>query len=385
MTFTRWINRQRYLIDFTAASMWRHKWRNVLLLAVYAFTIFLLASVLLYGAALRHAATSALKDAPEVTVQRIVMGRHALAPADWPEKLKGIRGARKVEGRLWGYFYDRANGANYTLMVPSRFSQYADLAPGEAVVGAGIKSLRKDARNLNWLNLLSPSGKLFRLKIRKVLPAGSELVSADLVLLSRADFLRFFSLPQDAGYTDVALSVRNRNEVDTIVNKISRLLPDARVISRKDILRTYENIFSWREGIVLAMLASALAAFAIFAFDKASGLSAEERREIGILKALGWDTSDILSMKLWEGALISAGAFLLGVVAAWLHIFLFDAGLLAPVLKGWAVLYPKVHLAPRLDGLQLLALAFMTIVPFTAATLVPVWKAAIADPDTVMR
>jgi ABC-type lipoprotein release transport system permease subunit len=173
--------------------------------------------------------------------------------------------------------------------------------------------------------------------------------------------------------------------VNTIVGKITNALPTARVITRKDILRTYENVFSWREGIVLAMLVAALVAFAIFAFDKASGLSAQERREIGILKAVGWETSDILAMKFWEGALISLFAFLFGMVAAYAHVFFFDAGVLAPVLKGWAVLYPQISLTPHVDKLQLATLAFITVIPFTAATLVPIWKAAVTDPDVVMR
>ncbi len=379
-----WLARQRYLVDFTLAAALRRKGRNAMLLGVYALMIFILASVIFFGSALRREAAAALQGAPEVTVQNLVMGRHALAPPAWLDKLRHMRGARHVQGRLWGYFYDKATGANYTVMTPPADKPDYALKPGETIIGASIKRLR-DGRNLGWLMLLSPSGKLFKLKIKRTLPETSELMSADLVLMARADFLRFFSLPEGAGFTDISMQVRNRNEVAKIVEKISRLLPTARVITRADILRTYENVFSWREGIVLAMLSAALVAFAIFAFDKASGLSAGERREIGVLKALGWETSDILAMKFWEGALISLAAFIIGVAGAYAHVFFFDAGVLAPVLKGWSVLYPRIHLTPSVDRLQLVTLAFITIIPFTAATLVPIWKAAITDPDVVMR
>ena len=379
-----WFARQRYLIDFTLSALARRKGRNLMLLGVYALVIFILASVIFFGSALRHEAKAVLKNAPEVTVQNIVMGRHAMIPPEWIGKLGRIRGARRIEGRLWGYFYDKAVGANYTVMVPPPSDAAHRLKPGETIIGASIKHLR-DERGLGYLMLLSPANRLFKLKIKQVLPRSSELMSADLVLMSRADFLRFFSLPEDAGFTDISMRVRNRNEVTTVVNKIAAALPTARVITRKDILRTYENVFSWREGIVLAMLTAALVAFAIFSFDKASGLSAEERREIGILKAVGWETSDILAMKFWEGGLVSLFAFVFGVAAAYAHVFFFDAGVLAPVLKGWAVLYPQITLAPHVDKLQLATLAFITVIPFTAATLVPIWKAAVTDPDVVMR
>ncbi len=380
----RWLGRQLHLVDFTLGALMRRKGRNFMLLTVYTLVIFMLASVMFLGSALRHEAATALKGAPEVTVQNMVMGRHALSPPEWVERLSRIRGARNVHGRLWGYFYDQANGANYTLMVPPPHARDIAVREGETVIGASVARLREVHRT-GYLFLLSPAGKLFRLKVARTLPHRSELLSADLVLLSEKDFRTFFNLKPRDGFTDIALAVRNSNEVPTVVNKITRILPGARVITREDVLRTYENVFSWREGIVLAMLAAALVAFAIFTFDKASGLSAEERREIGILKAVGWETSDIIAMKLWEGGLVSAFALVFGVAAAYAHVFLLDAGLLAPVLKGWAVLYPDFSLTPVIDRMQLLTLAFVTVVPFTVATLVPVWKAAITDPDIVMR
>ncbi len=55
------------------------------------------------------------------------------------------------------------------------------------------------------------------------------------------------------------------------------------------------------------------------------------------------------------------------------------------MLKGWSVLYPRFTLTPHIDGLQVATLFFFTVFPYTAAVLVPIWRAAITDPDTVMR
>jgi ABC-type lipoprotein release transport system permease subunit len=137
------------------------------------------------------------------------------------------------------------------------------------------------------------------------------LISADLVLLAEADFRAFFDYPA-AHWTDITLSVANPQEVRTVAQKLANALPDSRPILRDEVLRTYQSIFDWREGIVLALLSAAILAFAILAWDKASGLSAEEKREIGILKAIGWETGDVIRMKLWEGLLISLAAFLAG-------------------------------------------------------------------------
>ena len=55
------------------------------------------------------------------------------------------------------------------------------------------------------------------------------------------------------------------------------------------------------------------------------------------------------------------------------------------MLRGWSVIYPRFELAPVIDGLQVATLFFFTVFPYMAAILVPIWRAAVTDPDAVMR
>jgi ABC-type lipoprotein release transport system permease subunit len=103
---------------------------------------------------------------------------------------------------------------------------------------------------------------------------------------------------------------------------------------REEILRTYTSLFNLRSGYVIVLLAGAILSFLIFAWDKATGLTAEERSEIGILKALGWDPGDVLQLKFWEEMVVCLSAFIIGVAAAYVHVFLADAPLFENALKG---------------------------------------------------
>lgn len=375
--------RQRYLLDYSVASLWRRKAKNAGLWLIYTALVFMLGSVVLFGSAVRREASLVLQGAPDVVAQAMRMGRHDMASGADIAKLKGLRGADRIEGRLWGYLYDTASAANYTLQVPSAVESKFALVKGEAIVGEGVARLRNLAPG-KFLFLVSPASKFLKLKIREVLPTESALVSTDLVLVSAEDFRAFFEIGPDQ-FTDLAMRVRNPSEVTTITSKAALALPHYRFITRANMTRTYEALFSWREGLLLAMLVGAMLAFVILAFDKASGLSAQERREIGILKAIGWDTADIIRMKLWEAALISGTAFLAGMALAYAHVFLMSAPLIEAVLKGWSTLYPRFILAPEVDGLQVVTLGFLTVVPYVAAVLAPIWRAASADPDRVMR
>lgn len=373
------ILRQKYLIDFTLSSLKRRLTKNLGLLLVYTLIVFLLASVMLFTHSLRREAGIILESSPEVILQRLVAGRHDLMPAEYLDRIGRIRGVTRKAGRLWGYFYDPAVQANYTLMVP----RDRELGPQEVVIGAGIARTRGVDVG-DFLTFRSSDGRAFSFRVVDILDADSELVNADLLLVSEGTYRDFFGIPADR-FTDIVLQVRNPSEVRKVAEKLTVLLPDARPILREEILRTYDSIFSWRQGIVFVLLGGSILAFVIFAWDKASGLSAEEKREIGILKAIGWETSDVIRMKFWEGSIVSLTAFLLGFILAYLHVFYGQAALFEPVLKGWAVLYPSFNPVPFVDGLQVATLFFFTVFPYTVATIIPIWRASITDPDAVMR
>ncbi len=137
--------------------------------------------------------------------------------------------------------------------------------------------------------------------------------------------------------------------------------------------------------MALVLLICAVLAFLILTWDKATGLSADEKREIGILKATGWETGDVMVLKALEGLVLSLSAFLCGTIFAYLHVFHFSWILMAPALRGWAVLYPHFPLNPSFGPGDLAVLFFLTVAPYTVATMVPCWKAATMDPDRVMR
>jgi len=374
-----WIERHRNILDFTLSSLLRRKRKNAALVSVYTLIVFLLASVLFFTYALREEASILLKEAPEMIVQKLVAGRHELIPVAYMERIKAIRGVSTINARLWGYYYDPVVGANYTLMV----ADDPAVAPVSIAVGEGVSRARLASPG-DTIEFRTYQGVTLELEIKKTFSSESGLVSSDLVLISEDDFRKVFGTPE--GYaTDLAVRVRNPKELPTIALKVAEMLPDTRQILREEILRTYDAIFNWRGGILLAILFGAVLAFIIFAWDKASGLSVEEKREIGILKAIGWETSDIIRMKFWEGLVVSLSSFLMGIVLAYVHVFFTSFMLFEPVLKGWAVLYPEFKITPFIDGAQIASLFFLTVVPYTVATIIPSWRAAIVDPDSVMR
>ncbi|KAB2888073.1 MAG: FtsX-like permease family protein [Desulfobulbaceae bacterium] len=380
------IEKHRNIIDYTLSSLGRRKGKTFAVCLVYSFIIFLLASVVFFTQAIKREADLLLREAPEMTVQRLEAGRQTTVPAAYADGIGRIRGVQSVQKRLWGYYFDSLTGANYTVMVNASLNG----REGQAIVGSGVLlrgAAEGESRKIqagDSLPVKTYRGEALMLKVAGILPFASELETADLIQVSERDYRDIFNA--EAGrYTDLALQVRNRKELATIATKIVRQYPDTRPILREDILRTYDAIFDWRGGLSIMTMAGALFAFIILAWDKATGLSAEEKKEIGILKAIGWETGDILQVKFWEGVSVSLTSFSIGIFAAYLHVFVGSSLLFEPVLKGWSVLYPDFRLTPHIDAYQLVSLLFITVLPYTVATIIPSWRSATIDPDSVMR
>lgn len=374
-----WLEKQLHLIDFALLALARHKLRHGGLLLIFAALVFGLASLVLFTGALRSEARLMLADAPELIVQRQAAGRHELLPADWLALLAAQEGVQSVQGRRWGYYYDSVSKANYTVLARPA----TEIAEGELVIGHAV-ARERSLQAGNAIAFRSYAGDLLTFRVASVLPADSELLAGDLLLMADNDFLRFFGYPA-SHYTDAQVSLRQPQASSALAATIAAQLPEARVIRRDDILALYGRLLAADNGVVGAALAALLFAFVVLLGQRAVGLAAEERREIGILRAIGWAPGDVLRMKCWEGLLISLAAFLLGFIAAYFHVFRAQAGLFVGALRGWSVLYPDFRLSPVVAPETVLLLMALTVLPYLLAVLLPVWRVSAVAPETAMR
>ncbi len=104
------------ILDYALASLVRKFLKNVLVFAVFTLVIFLFTSFQLTSRALTEIARQALSTAPDITVQQMSAGRQDSIPLAAKGQLSGIVGIKRVDERIWGYYFDEQNGANYTVI-----------------------------------------------------------------------------------------------------------------------------------------------------------------------------------------------------------------------------------------------------------------------------
>ena len=383
---------QLNFLDYALVLLWRRPYRNGGILLVFSFVVFLLASLQLTTSALLAASRQLLSAAPDITVQHLSAGRQTGLSAAHQDELTGIFGIRRIRARIWGYYFDEKNGANYTVigldmadltdrqlpaLAEGRLPQAAER--GAVVLSAEVRAALGLGARQNF-SLFRPDLTMASFKTVGTFAEGSGILTTDLILMSLADARQLFALPADQ-VTDLLVDVANPQEVDTIAAKITDMLPGSRVITRARIAKTYQAILGWRSGFGGVCLIASLAALMILAYDKASGLSQEDLREMAILRLIGWQAGDIILVRCWESSLIAMAAFIVGSSLAWGHVVFGQAALFQPMLLGWSVLRPLPELVPQVrfsDGLLVFSLS---VLPYLCATIVPAWRSAMVRPE----
>ncbi len=388
------MKRARALLSYALGALSRRRGRNAAIVVGLAVVTATFATVLFASEGLRAIQQEFARAAPALTVQRLVAGRPALVPVSELSRMSAHPSVRSARARVWGYLYLSALEGNVTVVAIDDASTLGldgldAIADGEAILGPGVArslGLRTGDRVAMATEPAGDDGiptPRF-LTVRAVIASDEALLANDLVLTTEDDARRLLGVPPGQA-VDVALDVFPPEESSVVSASITRELGDVRVIDRETLARTFELTNDTRAGLLSATLLPALIAFLLLAWERLSGLSAEERREIGVLKAVGWSTADVLSARMTETGLVALAGTTLGLVLAYVHAFVLGAPLLVPALLGWSNLRPSLVISPATDPMELVALVAAVVVPFVGIAVVPSWRAAMIDPDRAMR
>ena len=384
-----------YIVEYAINSLLRQKYKTVFVALVLTLLIFLLSSIFFITSSMKHELHATVDALPEITVQKIKAGRHDEIDVDVIDAILELNGVESAVARVWGYYYFENAGVNFTLMGIDEYEeQYKksfvaavsklDFTKPSMLVGEGVKRVMDASYYKEYFNFIKPDGTLKRVDIGAVFKAETELESNDIILMSKESVREIFDIKENKA-TDIVVRVANFNEVATIASKIKLLYPDTRVITKDDLKISYQNIFDYKSGIFLALFTTALFAFFIIIYDRASGLSSEQKREIGILKAIGWRVDDVLREKFYEGFIVSLFAYLVGIILALAFVYIFHAPLLREIFSGYSQLKTSFVLPFVLDVQTLALLFFLTVPLYIAAIIIPSWRSATLEADEVIR
>lgn len=392
MGLQKHINFFRYALD----SIFRFKTRTIAIIFSLVIALTILGAVAFISDGLEKEAELSTFFAPDVTVQILQAGRQVPVLMSFVKNVTDIQGVDKVVPRVWGYIYQ--NNKIYTVMgidvanmpiseeigftiTSGRFLQPKD--NNSAVVGSYFANVF-DINVDDTLILYNEFQQPFNYTIVGIFSMEINLYTSDLILMSIQDARDFFAIGSDYA-TDLCVYTTRNAQPRTVATQIVEMIPSARVLTRAVLRDALATAYGARSGFVSTMWYILLLAVVMVAWNQASAVSSESKREVGILKSLGFSTLDVLEIRLME-------SMILGVISASIGVFLaivYDLYLGAPIIKdfmlGWASVYPTFPLPIYVQLSSVGILYAVALFPLLVGSLVPAWKSAITEPDIAMR
>jgi len=347
-----------------------------------------------------------LDEGPDILVQRLQAGRQATVPLSWVENVSKAAGVRLATPRVWGYV-DVGAGHLFTVMgvnVTEYQSVYGvagtDIVSGgrflnssdrrRIVIGQGIVDMmavsgaRVQVGVGSRISLISYDGQLLEFEIVGVFDTQSKIFSYDLIITDLYSARELFGLDNQS-CTDIAVWTELDRDLDSVAFRLDSMIPEARVLTRDAMRDLSLQVYGGRSGIILLLWSVLVTTVVLLVFTVWSAGSDEARREVGLLKALGFDTIDVLEVRMFEGLVLSLLGASTGISAAIVFDFVLGAPLVSGYILGWSLLLLNGGIPLAITPMSIFTVYAVSVVPILVAIVVPAWRNAITEPDIVLR
>lgn len=383
--------------NFAFMSLYTHKSKYLAPFLLFFIIVFLICSVLFISSSLKFSALLAIEGEPQILVENYHGGTKSKIDDFYIEEISKIKGVSKIIPRVSGrYYFEQAKvyftiigldffAPNFHNEIDELTSKKINLSNQDLIfIGSGVKNTLSKFAYQDELTLFSFEGEAKSVKI-EVLDDSEYTLMSHNVILCDTELAKMLLGMEKFEYSDLFVDVPNETEVPNITALIRTAFPNTRITSKEDKIAQIHNLYYYKGGLFLALFIVSIVSFMILLYQKTIFSFASEKREIGILRAIGWRISDIIKLKIIQNLFISLSAFCIAMIGAYIFVFVLGAPLLKNIFLGNDSLAIHRDFIPIFSFGDILILLFVTVVPFMASVLLPSWKLSTIDPTEVMK
>ena len=385
--------------NFLFLLLFTHKSKHLAIFFISILIVFLSSSILFISNTLKKEIFTTLENQSDFVIQKINSGKSQYTPISWIEDFKEISGVKNIQQRVYGQYYFMPEDAYFTIVGIDLFEEGSSknikellkvlnisefLQSDSMIIGNGIKKLFDKYKYINSYDFKLFNNDLKEIKIFKDLPQKANLVANDLIIMDINLAKEILNIKEDEA-TDIVLNVPNNLERANVKDQLILKHSNTRILQKENLKKEYENMFNYKGGIFLILFIVVILTFTLILYQRYSMISLGDKKEIGILKAVGWSIKDILKLKIMENFIVAFMAFIIGIILSYIFVFILNAPILKNIFIGSQNLQNDFIFNANIQIDSLITLFLFFMIPFLSAVLIPVWKVAIIDSTESMK
>lgn len=385
--------------NFLFLLLSKHKSKHIAIFIISILIVFLISSVLFVSNSLKKEVFSTLNNQSDFIIQKTNNGKIFDTPISWVEDFSSINGVKNVQQRVYGHYYFMPENVYFTIVGVDLFEENTNknikellsvlnisnfLQNDSMIIGNGIKKIFDKYHYFDSYDFKLLDKQSLNVKIFKDLPQEANLVANDLIIMDINLAKKILNINEENS-TDIVLNVPNDLEKQNIKEQLILKHSNIRILQKESLKKEYENMFNYKGGIFLVLFIVVIFTFILILYQRYSMISSSDKKEIGILKAIGWSIKDIIKLKIIENFIVGFMAFIIGVIFAYIFVFILNAPILKNIFIGFSNVQNDFILNANIEFTTIVTLFLFFIIPFLSAILIPVWKIAVIDANESMK
>ena len=391
--------RNSVFFNFLTLLLISHRSKHLAIFFVSIILVFFSSSILFIKNSLQHEIFSTLDNHSDFVIQKINNGKIENIQTDLIDEFSSIKGVTKVQQRVYGQYYFAPENVYFTIVGVDLFEENTIknlndllktlniqnfLQNDSMILGNGVKKIFDKYQYLDSYDFKLSNKTLKNVKIFETLPKEANLIANDMVIMDINLARKILNIKDDES-TDIIFNVPNNLERANVKEQIITKYPNLRILQKENLKKEFENMFNYKSGIFLISYIIVILTFVLILYQRYSMISSSDKKEIGILKAVGWSIKNIIKLKIAENFIVCFMSFIIGIILSYTFVFIFNAPILKDIFIGFSNMKNDFSLVSYINFKDLITLFLLFVIPFLSAILVPVWKIATVDSTKSMK
>ena len=385
--------------NFLFLLLIKHQSKHLAIFIISIFIVFLISSLLFIKNSLQKEIFSTLENQSDFIIQQTNGSKIVNTPVSWIDDFSSINGVKNTQQRVYGQYYFLPENVYFTIVGIDLFEENTNkklnellksldisnfLENDSMIIGDGIKKIFDKYHYFDSYDFKLSNSDLKTIKIFNSLPKDLNLVANDLIIMDINLAKEILNINENES-TDIVLNVPNNLERQNVKEQLFLEHSNLRILQKDELKKEYENMFNYKGGIFLILFIVVLFTFILILYQRYSMISSTDKKEIGILKAVGWSIKDIIKLKIMENFIVGFMAYIIGVVFSYIFVFILNAPILKHIFIGFSNMQNDFIFNPNIEINSLITLFLFFMIPFLSAILIPVWKVAVLDSIKSMK
>ncbi len=360
-------------VDFSVRLLIKEKKDYIFSFFIFTFIVFIITSVLFVSNSVKRDLLLSVQNGGEVIVKNSKSGRYTSATDEEMDDILQINGVEDVIGMVDGYYNFTQDRRVFHIVADNDLNDTSMIISDD--VARELKSFKYE-KEFNFL----VKDKAITLNIDKILE--STILTNNTIFVNSDNAREILEMDEDE-YSFLNVIVPNKDEIENIALKIARLYPNLIAIPDYELKSDYEHLYYYKGGIFMILYIVSLVSFFILLKNQISAIYGSRRKEIAILRSMGFSIRDIILVKFIQNSIVAFAAYFAAIFLSYLYVFVLDAPLLRNIFLGSGV--EDIVFTPVVDIKMLFLVFVFTVVPYLAAILIPSWRLAIEDVSEAMK